>query len=386
MTTTVPRRIWRAVASFVAASPGTFILLFVVVVTTLVLRGADATTVDRILRQQSTNLVQMSRDAPRVLFLSAFVLDGGQIWRALVVFVLVLAPVERWIGSYRWVAVFAAGHVVATIVTTIAIGGRELSYVVDVGVSYGVAAVAGVLVYRLPRPASILAAAAFIAYAAVAIARTGTFTDWGHLSALLVGFGVGPLVRPVRPDAIAVARERLPVADRSWSGWWRWLSTPPLASRGWLDQRRHVARVFASALLASAAVLLVVTATVDTDVDVGSPRGITAATVVGLPERCGRACTSVAVRIGRSPSVTFARLDLPRATEAPSGTRVAVRGVPGRPGEVRLATVARRIDVRGLLAEIAVGSSVMGVVLMLTLGHAQRIVVQGAARPDDRVG
>src|SRR5437660_5300959 len=152
------RRGWRWTAAFLGAAPGTYVLFLVVTVTTLVLRGVDASTATRVLRQQSTNLLHMSTDAPRVLVLSAFLLDQGHLWKVLLIFTAVLVPVERWIGTYRWMAVFAAGHVGATLATTLGIwmqvrtgvGDRELSYVVDVGVSYGVAAVAGVLVFRLP--------------------------------------------------------------------------------------------------------------------------------------------------------------------------------------------------------------------------------------------
>ena len=143
-----------------AAAPGTHILLLILAVTTLVLRSVDAPTATRILRHQSTNLFQMSRDAPRVLVLSAFLLDNGRLLMEAAMFTLVLAPVERWVGTYRWLATFAAGHVGATLATTVGIwlqvreegAGRSLLYPVDVGVSYGVAAVAGVLVYRLRRP------------------------------------------------------------------------------------------------------------------------------------------------------------------------------------------------------------------------------------------
>ena len=61
-------RAWWRLVDYVALAPGTFVLFFVLTVTTLLLRSADAVSVTRILRQQSTNLVEMSRGAPRVLF------------------------------------------------------------------------------------------------------------------------------------------------------------------------------------------------------------------------------------------------------------------------------------------------------------------------------
>jgi len=80
------------------------VLLLIVPVTTLMQRGLDETTATRVLRQASTNLFQMTRDAPRVLFLSAFLPDHGRLLVDLVLFTLVMVPVERWIGTYRFVA------------------------------------------------------------------------------------------------------------------------------------------------------------------------------------------------------------------------------------------------------------------------------------------
>ncbi|HEY0396765.1 MAG TPA: rhomboid-like protein, partial [Acidimicrobiia bacterium] len=53
------QRVYRAVADYLAAAPGTHVLLLVLAVTTLVLRSVDAPTATRILRHQSTNLFQM---------------------------------------------------------------------------------------------------------------------------------------------------------------------------------------------------------------------------------------------------------------------------------------------------------------------------------------
>ncbi|HVW35385.1 MAG TPA: rhomboid family intramembrane serine protease, partial [Acidimicrobiia bacterium] len=251
-------RAYRAAARYLAAAPGTHILLLILAVTTLVLRGVDAPTTTRILRHQSTNLFQMSRDAPRVLVLSAFLLDNGRLLVEAAMFTLILAPVERWVGTYRWMATFAAGHVGATLATTVGIwlqvregAGRSLVYPVDVGVSYGVAAVAGVLVHRLRRPWSWL----FLAFVTVDIGRavvgTGTFTDWGHLMAFSIGLAIGPLVRPDRSD------------------------------------RRRVLLGLGAGLLASAAACSVLLFTVpDRDIAVAESGPTVEATVVGRPPGC----------------------------------------------------------------------------------------------------
>src|SRR4051812_13765919 len=94
------RRGYRAVADYLAAAPGTHILLLILAVTTLVLRSVDAPTATRILRHQSTNLFQMSRDAPRVLVLSAFLLDNGRLVVEAGVFTPLLPPGERGGGAH----------------------------------------------------------------------------------------------------------------------------------------------------------------------------------------------------------------------------------------------------------------------------------------------
>jgi hypothetical protein len=350
---------------YVAAAPGTHVLFLVLVVTTLVLRGVDAVTVSRVLRQQSTNLLHMSSDAPRVLFLSAFLLDQGQLWKVLLLFTVVMVPVERWIGTYRWIAVFVAGHVGATIATTVGIwlqvrsgvGSRELSYVVDVGMSYGLAAVAGVLVFRLPRPLSSLAAVGLLGMQVVALLRTGTFTDWGHLCALVIGLALGPLVRPTTAAPAPASRQR----PRDWL---RWAITPP--PPGPPRRRRLVARVGGLLLLGAAGTLVVVAGTADTEVDLAPRNPAETVTVVGRPIACGPACTSVTVRLASGSPAT---LRLPPGTDVRTGSHLSVRTATGRPGEVHLVAVARRVHVSGLLGEAAVAAATTGAALLLTIGR-----------------
>jgi hypothetical protein len=344
----------RALAVYLAASPGTYVLFLVVAVTTLVLRGTDVVTVSRILRHQSTNLIEMSRDAPRVLFLSAFLLDNGNLIKELVLFTVVFAPVERWIGTYRWMGVFVAGHVGATIATTVGIwlqvragiGGRQLAYPVDVGVSYGLAAVAGVLAFRLPRPFSALFAVGLLGNSLFAVAHTGTFTDWGHLSAVLIGFALAPLVRPASPGPA------------------RW--------------RSGLARAGAALLLGSAVTLCVVLVAVDTDIEILPPQSTLTATVIEGPLTCGPGCQDVPVRLGSASSSPRASLRLPAGTEASIGTRLQVVPVRGRSGQVRLVGQARRVHLSGLLGEVAVAAAGAGLVLLFSARSNRRTEVAAA--------
>jgi hypothetical protein len=377
------RRAWRGVAGYLAAAPGSHVLLLIVTVTTLVLRGVDASTATQVLRQQSTNLFHMSTDAPRVLVLSAFLLDQGQLWKVFLVFTAVLVPLERWIGTYRWIVVFASGHIGATLATTVGIwmqvrtgvGGRELTYVVDVGVSYGLAAAAGVLVFRLPRPLSWVLGIGLVTAYTVAVARTGTFTDWGHLCALLIGLALAPLVRP-HADGAGAGDGAL-VRHAGARGWLRWLATPPPPAPP--HRRRRIARVAGVALACVAVASIVVILTTNPDVDLRRSPDARTATVIGPSSGCHHPCGDVIVRLGATTAV----LRLKPGTDAHAGSRIVVRPVVREPGTVRLVAISRRVHGSGLLGETALVSGAAGLVLLAAVGRPRRdapVVV-----PDDEV-
>ena len=203
-----PGHAWRILVRRV---PGTLIYLFVLAITTWMLRSLDTVTTDVFLRSVSTNVAAMSRDAPRVLVLSAFVVQDNGLLSLLAVlglFVVIHTPTEWWIGTRRWLTIVVTGHIGASIITTLGIfvilrmghGSRQLVYPVDVGVSYTLAAAAGALVYRFDgwrRPLlAVLAAAVF----GVWHLFTGpTFTDVGHTAALAIGLAITPVLMPRHP-------------------------------------------------------------------------------------------------------------------------------------------------------------------------------------------
>jgi hypothetical protein len=369
--TTGWHRLYRKVADYLASAPGTHVLLLILAVTTLVLRGIDAPTTTRILRHQSTNLFQMTRDAPRVLVLSAFLLDNGRLAFEAVMFTLVVAPVERWIGTYRWLATFAAGHVGATLATTVGIwlqvregAGRALVYPVDVGVSYGVAAMAGVLAYRLRRPWNLLWLALVAVDVGPALVSTGTFTDWGHLAALGIGLAMGPLVRPDRRE------------------------------------RRHVLMVLGAGLMAAAAGCLVLLFTVpDRDFALPESGPTVEVTVIGRPADCGTGCRSVVVRyvapavdgVASGPSdpapasgssaaagaadgrrLVDGLLVLPQQTLTQRGQRLLAVADPATPGELRPVRPPQRVSPDSLFGAAAAASSATGAVLLLLARRVPR--------------
>ena len=205
------RSVSRDARAYVRSAPATYVYLFVLLITAWVLQTSSAQVAHRLVLERSTNLHHLATDPVRVLVASAFWVSAA--WEVLpwaVLFTIVLAPAERWLGTRRWAAVFAAGHVGATLLTAAGLWAAirldavdaSVSRSADVGVSYGFLAVAAVLVYRLPRRRRLPYIAVLAGYIAIALFVRGTFTDAGHLLALAIGFACYPLARPrLRPSA-----------------------------------------------------------------------------------------------------------------------------------------------------------------------------------------
>jgi hypothetical protein len=194
--------LWARAHDYVRSAPGTYLYLFVLLITSWVLQTSSPGIAERLVLERSTNLHHLATDPVRVLVASAFwVAAAWQVLPWAVLFTVVLAPAERWLGTLRWAIVFAAGHIGATLLTA---GGlwaairldavdESVSRSADVGVSYGFLAVAAVLVYRLPRRFRPTYVAVLGGYLVIALFARGTFTDAGHLVAVLIGFACYPL-------------------------------------------------------------------------------------------------------------------------------------------------------------------------------------------------
>lgn len=74
-----------------------------------------------------------------------------------------------------------------------------MAHVVDIGVSYGLAAAVGVLTYRLPGPWRWLYLGGAVAFFALPLLTGGTFTDLGHAISLAIGLLAWPLTRHPQP-------------------------------------------------------------------------------------------------------------------------------------------------------------------------------------------
>ncbi|MDX6355756.1 MAG: hypothetical protein QOF98_2659 [Streptomyces sp.] len=198
----VPRRrvtpgdVGRLAVRRVRSAPGTHIWLAILAVTSLIGAELPARLRSPLLHGVSTNLVELTEHPIRVLVASALWLDSpADLVFYAVVFDLVHATAERWLGTLRWLLVVAAAHIGATLVsqTAVFVDIRDarlpgsLAYTVDIGVSYGIAGVVGILAYRVPWPWRCGYLAGALAYFGYPVLDNGGFTDLGHLSALLIG-------------------------------------------------------------------------------------------------------------------------------------------------------------------------------------------------------
>ncbi|HTI78272.1 MAG TPA: rhomboid family intramembrane serine protease [Mycobacterium sp.] len=199
--------VWR----YVKGAPLTYTWLVVLLITTIIQHSIPARHLHALLQKESTNLHHLASDPIRVLLQSLLWIDGKYWWPYLIVFTLFLAPAERWLGQLRWLAVGLVSHVGATYLSEgylywriqEAVSSPRLIDARDIGVSYFVVGIVGVLTYQIPQrwrwPYVIAALVVFAAFLAV----KRDFTNLGHFCALLIGLACYPLTR---------SREREPAA------------------------------------------------------------------------------------------------------------------------------------------------------------------------------
>ena len=193
----------RAVGRYVRSAPGTFLWLLALAITTHVANRMNPAFQEQFLRQRSTNLHELSTRPVRVLVASAFWLDGGGWFGYFLLYNLFHVPAERWLGTWRWLGVLAFAHVGATYISegvlywAIKHGSAPASAVntLDVGVSYALAGIQAVLVYRIARPWCWYYLAAVLLWYGSALWHGRTFTDVGHFTAALLGLLCYPLTR-----------------------------------------------------------------------------------------------------------------------------------------------------------------------------------------------
>ncbi|MEV0090585.1 rhomboid-like protein [Streptomyces sp. NPDC050738] len=216
----------RPLRSWIRSTPGTHIWLLVIVITSAVIALSTEGLERFLLERNSSNIVELSAHPVQSLFLSAFWIENpSSVLLYIVLFETFHAPVERWLGTLRWLFVVAVAHIAATLISQkivlMSIENHEvphrMAHVVDIGVSYGLAASIGILTYRVHGHWRWLYLAGTLAFFGIPLVTGGTFTDLGHAAALAIGLVCWPLTkkewRPTPGQSTVV--EHTPDRERS---------------------------------------------------------------------------------------------------------------------------------------------------------------------------
>ena len=213
-------RLFRApLWSWLRTAPVTNTYLFLLMFTTWLLLATNPHLRAMFLSAQSTNLHQLSINPVPVLVRSAFYVTPLELVVWLVSFTVVLAPLERWLGSLRWVVAFWAGHIGATLVTAAGIwwairsgqASPNVAFVIDVGASYGFATLLGLATYWFSGRGRWIWSLGLLAMWLTSAVVDAEFTQTGHLVAYLIGLALYPMVRNLTPRTPVV-----PADVRAW--------------------------------------------------------------------------------------------------------------------------------------------------------------------------
>ena len=181
----------------------------VVLTVQLVLATLPSRVHDRVVLDSSTNLVNLHQYPPLVLGASAFVVSSPWDLWLLPILVYVYGTVQRWLGRTATLIMGVLSHVGATVFVATMLTARitrgEASLTVatsaDVGVSYGIAGLLGLLTIQVPRRWR-HAYLGLISTALVATLLTSrTFTNLGHLTAWALGLAVAYIAAQARHAA-----------------------------------------------------------------------------------------------------------------------------------------------------------------------------------------
>ncbi|MFH8518206.1 rhomboid-like protein [Streptomyces gelaticus] len=189
--------------SWIRSAPGTYIWLAALFVTTVIIHQMSPDFEEDFLRQRSTNIHELTEDPVRVLFASAFWIDGGHWLPYAFLYTVFHAPAERWLGTLRWLAVVLLAHVLATLASEGVLAwairhghvAPSAADTLDVGVSYALAGVVAVLTYHVPPPWRFVYLFAVLVIYGIPLITGRSFTDLGHFTAVLIGLACYPLIR-----------------------------------------------------------------------------------------------------------------------------------------------------------------------------------------------
>jgi membrane associated rhomboid family serine protease len=180
------------------------------VVTTAIVTSSSPEVAHALLLERSTNLEQLAGPDPwRALIQAPFFVGGWLgLLGALPWLLFVSAPVERWLGSWRWLLVWFLGEVgISLLVAALLRAGVDSGAIsesvrtqLDVGASYAYYALAGVFSWRLARPWRFVWLAALLLDLVLKLALSPSSTALGHLLCFCLGVALLPLTwsAPVR--------------------------------------------------------------------------------------------------------------------------------------------------------------------------------------------
>ena len=199
----VMTRALHAIRSYIRSAPGTYIWLAVLLCTTIALHRMPLGSERDFLSRRSTNIHELSVHPLHVLIESAMWISGGHWVPYAMLYTVFHAQAERWLGTARWLAVAASAHILASFISegallwAIQLGHAPDSAVntLDVGVSYALAGIVGVLTYRITTPWRYGYLAVILAGTALPLATSRTFTDLGHIASVLIGLAWRPVTR-----------------------------------------------------------------------------------------------------------------------------------------------------------------------------------------------
>jgi hypothetical protein len=191
--------VWR----YVSSAPLTYGWLTVLLFTTILQHVLPRRRLHILLVHESTNLHQLATDPLHVLFTSLLWIDGKYWTPYLVLLTLFLAPAEQWLGQIRWLTVGLTAHVGATYISEgllyLAIqhelAPERLVHASDIGVSYFLVGVMGVLTYHIAPPWRWGYLALLVAIFGVLLTIKPDFTAVGHFSAIFIGICFEPMAR-----------------------------------------------------------------------------------------------------------------------------------------------------------------------------------------------
>lgn len=201
------RDVWRSIPVSVwhlmRSAPLTFVWLAILLATTVIQQNLSAADLDRVLGARSTNIDHLTNDPVHVLWTSLFWIDGAYWLPYLLMFLIFHVPAERWLGSWRWLLVGLSAHVVASYISEgiLALAIRDgvakadMVNTLDVGVSYFLAAIVGVLTYRIAYPWRWVYLVGIIVVYGLPLVTAIDFTAVGHFTSLLIGLAWYPITR-----------------------------------------------------------------------------------------------------------------------------------------------------------------------------------------------